>query len=79
MCVLFAKSDNRVKNFDERKPKQEESDLVLKLRDNIDTIYVEGTKLIQLIIEGPIWCIPNSWRIKLGFIIIFFFFKEGSN
>ena len=54
MCVLFAKSDNRVKNFDERKPKQEESDLVLKLRDDIDTIYIEGTKLIQLIIEGPI-------------------------
>ena len=54
MCVLFAKSDNRVKNFDERKPKQRESDLVLKLRDDIDTIYIEGTKLIQLIIEGPI-------------------------
>lgn len=37
MCILFAKSDDRVKNFDERKPKQEESDLVLKLRDDIDT------------------------------------------
>lgn len=37
MCILFAKSDDCVKNFDERKPKQEESDLVLKLRDDIDT------------------------------------------